>query len=103
MEKGLLTKDNAGRVVHKDGSPIRRLNGETFVQAIEREERPQLHLITISDELLYYNSDAESDNEEEYNDDVVFAIRGSNVYEVERPAKQIATKRKMVMDGVYPP
>ena len=36
---------------------------------------------------------------------MVFAIRGSEIksYEVERPAKQIATKRKMVIDGVYPP
>jgi len=37
----------------------------------------------------------ESDSEDE-EEDMVFAIRGNNVetYEVERPAKQIATKRK---------
>jgi len=42
----------------------------------------------------------ESDNEAE----AVYAIRGNDINrnEVERPAKQIATKRKLVMDGVVP-
>jgi len=103
--KGLITRDGSGRFVNKDGTTIRRINGETFVQAIEREQRPQSHFITIqSDEELYGESESEqyeSDNEAE----AVYAIRGNdiNTYEVERPAKQIATKRKLVMDGVYPP
>jgi hypothetical protein len=100
LSSGQVTKDIGGRIVKKDGSPIRRINGETIIQAFEREGRPQSHLITIQDLSDGYESDSEDEEE-----DMVFAIRGNNVetYEVERPAKQIATKRKMVMDGVYPP
>ncbi|KIM71157.1 hypothetical protein PILCRDRAFT_805321, partial [Piloderma croceum F 1598] len=97
LSRGLLTKDAGGRVVYKDGSPIRRVNGETFIQAYEREQKPQSHLVTV-----YESSDkSDSDDDEE----VVYAIRGADYdsFEVERPAKQIATKRKLVMDGVYPP
>jgi hypothetical protein len=103
MSKGLLTKDKGGRVVHKDGTPIRRLSGETIIQAYEREYRPVSHLITVRENDTYYNSDSEEDSEEV--EDYVYAIRGrdAETFEVERPAKQIATKRKMVMDGVYPP
>jgi hypothetical protein len=103
MSKGLLTKDKGGRVVHKDGTPIRRMSGETFIQAYEREARPVSHLITVRENDVYYESDNESDSEEA--EEYVYAIRGQDaeIFEVERPAKQIATKRKMVMDGVYPP
>jgi len=103
--KGLITRDGSGHIVNKDGTTIRRINGETFVQVIEHEQRPQTHFITIqSDEDLYGRSESEqykSDNEVE----AVYAIRGNdtNMYEVERLAKQIAMKCKMVMDGVYPP
>jgi hypothetical protein len=101
LSSGQITKDIGGRIVRKDGLPIRRINGETFIQALEREERPQSHLITIQDLSDGYESDSEDEEEE----DMVFAIREDDVevYEVERPAKQIATKRKMVMDGIYPP
>jgi len=97
LSRGLLTKDAGGRVVYKDGSPIRRVNGETFIQAYEREQRPQSHLVTVNE------SSEKSDSDED--EEVVYAIRGADydTFEVERPAKQIATKRKLVMDGVYPP
>ena len=103
INKGLLTKDKSGRIVHKDGTPIRRINGETFLQAYNREVRPISHLIMVQDNDEYYESDKESDRENE--EDFVYAIRGDKVetFEVERPAKQIATKRRMVIDGVYPP
>jgi len=100
LTKGLLAKDFAGRIVNKDGSPVRRMMGETFVQAIEREQRPQSHYITFQEK-----EDSERSESEGEDDDVVLAISGTdfNVFEVERPAKQIATKRKTVMEGVYPP
>ena len=100
LSNGQITKDIGGRIVKKDGSPIRRMNGETIIQAFEREERPQTHLITIQE----MSDHSENDNTDE-EDDVVLAIREDDVvtYEVERPAKQIAIKRKMVMDGIYPP
>src|SRR3984885_628269 len=100
LSNGQITKDMGGRIVKKDGSPIRRMNGETIIQAFEREERPQTHLITIQE----MSDHSENDNTDE-EDDVVLAIREDDVvtFEVERPAKQIAIKRKMVMDGIYPP
>jgi len=100
LSSGQVAKDIGGRIVRKDGSPIRRINGETIIQAFEREERPQAHLITVQD----FSDYSEGDSEDE-SDDVVYGIKGdeAETYEVERPAKQIATKRKMVMDGIYPP
>jgi len=100
LSSGQVAKDIGGRIVRKDGSPIRRINGETIIQAFEREERPQAHLITVQD----FSDYSEGDSEDESND-VVYGIKGdeAETYEVERPAKQIATKRKMVMDGIYPP
>jgi hypothetical protein len=86
----------------KDGLPIRRINGQTFIQALEWGREASItfdHNSRFDDE---YKSDSEDEEEEE---DMVFAIKGDDVeaYEVERPVKQIATKRKMVMDGIYPP
>src|SRR5882762_9388288 len=100
LTKGLLAKDFAGRIVNKDGSPVRRMMGETFVQAMEHEQRPQSHYITFQEK-----DDSERSESEGEDNDVVLAISGTdfNVFKVERPAKQIATKRKMVMEGVYPP
>jgi hypothetical protein len=102
ISNGQITKDIGGQIVRKDGLPIRCINGESFMQALEWEERPQSHLITIQDLSDEYESDSEDEEEEE---DMVFAIKGDDVeaYEVEWPAKQIATKWKMVMDGIYPP
>ena len=73
---GQITKDIGGRIVRKDGSPIRPISGETFIQALEREERPQSHLITIQDLSDGHESDSEEEEEEE---DMVFAIKGDNV------------------------
>jgi hypothetical protein len=43
-------------------------------------------------------------DDEDRNEDV-FAVRDANwgTYVAERPKKQIAAKKRMVMDGVYPP
>jgi hypothetical protein len=112
--KDLLAKDSGGRIVHKDGSPIRRMSNETYVQAYERERPPQSHLIMVasdsdsddeygSNEVIgndrYYDQEMESDVED------VFAVRdvGWETFVADRPEKKIAARQKMVMDGVYPP
>jgi hypothetical protein len=112
LGKGVLTRDHAGRVVHANGSPIRRIGRETFVEAFDRESRPVAHFVTVRD----YESESEtgeSDDKgpieaessyEEWRDDV-FVIRDieNAGYGVERPEKQITAKRKQVLEGVYPP
>src|SRR6202790_4034349 len=119
LEKGILAKDFAGRIVYKDGSPIKRRPDETYIQAYEREQRgqyPQSHFVMIandSDNEGYLSDTEEEDfkpNQEDIQDwysdhEDVFAIRdiNSQTYGVERPEKSIATRKKMVLDGVYPP
>lgn len=111
--KGELTRDNIGRVTHADGSMIRRQGNESIIEAYERErgERnpARSHLIMIAD------SDADQDDEwengyatdmgESEDDRGVFAIQDmwGESYGVERPERQIAAKRKQVLDGVYVP
>jgi len=114
MTKGIFSKDHAGRIIFGDGSPIWRNRDETFLQAYERLKRPSAHFVSIGnflDEELVEESDDpgyESDLEDEDNWDVmedVFAIRdiGNDAYAAERPEKQIAARKKQILEGVYPP
>jgi hypothetical protein len=117
ISQGILTRDQAGRVVYQDGSSIRRYSDETFIQAYEREQRVSSHYISIVND-HDQDSPLNSDNEvatdyQQYDSDVyydsdyedVFAIRdvGWRSYAADRPEKKIAARQKMVMDGVYPP
>jgi hypothetical protein len=110
LGKGVLTRDHGGRIIHKDGTAIRRFGGETYVQAIERENRPIASLITIANESIVSDYDEEWSDEYDEEDlyghnEGVFAIRDltNDSYEVERPEKQITARKKQVLDGVYPP
>jgi hypothetical protein len=82
--KSLLTKDKAGRIVHKDGTPIKRINGETFIQAYNQEVQPISHLITVQEDDKYYKSNNESDSK--IAEEFVYAIKGDSVetYKVEQ-------------------
>jgi len=118
IARGLLTRDSEGRIMYPDGSWIRRNYGETYLQAFERERASQSHLVMIDADTDYerFEEDIEEfDEEDQYvinqgyddedrNEDV-FAVRDANwrTYVAERPEKQIAAKKRMVMDGVYPP
>jgi len=110
IQQGVLTRDNAGRVVKKDGSGIRRIGTETFIEAIERERRPQSHLITVNEEnseISEYEDEQESETHKlfdiQYED--VYAIHDDRyqAYAADRGQTSIAAKRKEVLDGVYPP
>ena len=115
VDKGLLVKDIAGRIIYPDGSAIRRMPNETYAQAFEREQAPKTHLITIADN-QGYSSDSEDDwkpTEQSENSDWlddtdredVFAVQDVHwdSYGVDRPEKSIAAKKRTVMEGVYPP
>jgi hypothetical protein len=115
ISKNLLARDSGGRMVYGDGSPIRRLNNKTYIQAFERERPPQSHLIMVArdsdteDEYGSYDemigSDQYYDREDRSDVEDVFAIRdvGWETFVADRPEKKIAARQKMVMDGVYPP
>ena len=115
ISKDLLALDIAGRIVHKDGTPIWRMNNETYAQAIERERPPRSHLITVADKWDSedgFGSDDEIiegdrclDRESESDAEDVFAVRdvGWETFVADRPEKKIAARQKMIMEGVYPP
>jgi len=110
INQGVLTRDPTGRVVNSDGTGIRRIGNETFVEAVERERRPQSHLVTISNN--YFGNDSEEDSEldepceVEYED--VYVIQGNceeryDSYAADKTEKSTFARRREIMDGVYPP
>jgi hypothetical protein len=111
VNKGVLTRDGGGRIVKSDGSGIRRIGNETFIEAIDREQRPQSHLVTINngyhcDSSTESEDDSESDSEAieiEYED--VYVIQGDKyeTYAADKTEKRSTAKRREVLDGVYPP
>jgi len=60
--QGILTRDQAGRVVYQDGSLFERYSDETFIQAYEREQRVSSHYISIVND-HDQDSPLNSDNE----------------------------------------
>lgn len=111
VNKGTLTRDSSGRIVKSDGSAIQRVGNETFVEAIEREQRPQSHLVTINN-AYYGESSTESDEDSESNDesieikyDDVYVIQGNkyDAYAADKTEKRSTAKRREVLEGVYPP
>jgi hypothetical protein len=116
IDRDIFAKDQAGRIVYKDGSQVRRLRDETYIQAYEREQKPSSHLIMVADDSDLDSQLSEDDSDEEglaYNQELfmdsghedVFAIHdvGWRSHFADRPEKKIAAKQKMVLDGVYPP
>src|SRR6202044_2434343 len=61
--RDILARDNGGRIVYKDGTTIRRMANETYVQAYEREQRPKSHLITIASDSDDSDLDSDDNNE----------------------------------------
>ena len=122
VERDVLIWDIAGKLVYKDGSPIRRMYDETYIRAVERAQAPQSNFVTIEGETdgefgyMESESDDESDGENYGNEDEgydrwedaredVFAIQeaGWRSWFADRPEKKIAAKKRMVIEGVYPP
>jgi len=90
---------------------------ETYLQAYERDQRPQSHLITVSDDWEEVSeplasSESERENDEwvdrdwldETDREDVFAIRNIDwTFAADRPERSIAARKREVLDGVYPP
>ncbi|KIM72647.1 hypothetical protein PILCRDRAFT_15952 [Piloderma croceum F 1598] len=89
VSKGVLARDRGGQIMKADGSAIRRIGSETFIDAVEWEKQPQSHLVTINEGFCDDSStgsegDSDSDNEK-------LEIKYEDVY------------RKEVLDGIYLP
>lgn len=108
IRHGELTKDRAGRITRPNGSWIRKIGDEMLLQALSREGKVQAHFVVASE-----NESGRSEAKTKYelkpadlgSDDEsggVFAVRDFS-FATDRPEKQIAAKRKQVLEGVYPP
>ncbi|KAH9846567.1 hypothetical protein C2E23DRAFT_684497, partial [Lenzites betulinus] len=89
ISKGQVLRDYRGRITNKDGQLIRRNDGETIVQAIERV-LPKVNFIAYGGPLEEEDNDEELEVEEA---DVM-------VYPVERSQKNVRPYRKQAFDGV---
>lgn len=90
INKGVVRRDNMGRIVMADSSPIRRNGTEPIVHAVQkRQEAVQTNLIT-SPEVFYYSSDSDSESD-------IFVLPA------ERTPKSTKEARKVHFEGVFPP
>lgn len=107
LAKGQLMRDRAtGRWLHGNGNWIQKRPGENLLQALRRSDHIQTHYISTFSE-SEYELDKELDEDrlfEDTNNDIedIFAVQDFT-FAVDRPEKQIAAKRRQVLDGVYPP
>lgn len=89
INSGTLIRDQSGRVVYHDGTIVRREQGETIIQAANRQSNAngQSHFITLEEVMSeYYISEAEAD-----------------VMAAQKQPKIITKTRKEVFDGVLLP
>jgi len=75
LEKGILANDFAGRIVYKDGSPIKCRPDETYIQAYEHKQCGQYlksHFVMIADDPDNegYLSDTEEEDFEPIQEDI---------------------------------
>lgn len=101
MKKGHVMRDYRGRYIRSDGSPIRRNQDETWVQAIRRMI-PGVHFISYGgrinpeDEEPLLQAEEDGEEEEEETADVM-------VYPVERSQRETRSYRRQAFDGVKTP
>ena len=98
ITQGVIMKDANGKLVMKDGSRIIKMTTETFVDAIEKTDKPRANLIiTEIPDTPSANHWINPDSEEE-NDayPVSSNTRSTN-------SKGAPKKTREVLDGVYPP
>ncbi len=97
LGRGILSKDNSGKLIMKDGSRIYRKNGEPICDAADRLWKPQVNFITYTAQIR-----PEEDSHDEYEE----SEGGDSEYEiypVTRSQKSITERRKEVFDGVHVP
>ncbi|KAJ3019325.1 hypothetical protein NUW54_g112 [Trametes sanguinea] len=94
LRKGYIARDNSGRIVQPDGSPLQRQFNENWVQAAKRI-MPTVNFVSYGGPAV--ETAEESDVEECVEDAEVL------VYPVERSQRETRSYRKQVFDGVKAP
>ena len=89
VRTGALARDDYGRITFSDGTIVRRLPGESIVQAVSRSHSAEVHFIEALAYADYYQSDSDEP--------------GIEVFAVEKEPKMINKARKEVFDGVGVP
>jgi hypothetical protein len=111
ISAGTILRDTSGRIILKDGSYIRRMPEENFIEAINRllgeRKTGQSHYYVLQQSIEEpVPSDLECDfygiPGADYESEVVDEEE-AYVMEAERSQRKIKTARKEVLDGVYPP
>ena len=106
ISTGTILRDTSGRIILKDGTFIRRLPGESFVQAIERltAEKSKSHFFALNSDFSQSESEEEEaymipalDSEAEEQDEDI------QIMPVERSLPKSKAARKDALQGVYPP
>ncbi|KDQ63995.1 hypothetical protein JAAARDRAFT_116940, partial [Jaapia argillacea MUCL 33604] len=93
LTKGIVTKDEAGRIMMMDGTRICQEDGESIVAAVE-QMKPSVNFISYS--LGADKADKTGDKSDDEGDKM-------GVYPVLHSQKIAGTKRREILDGVYPP
>ncbi|KAI0632636.1 hypothetical protein C8Q77DRAFT_1058494, partial [Trametes polyzona] len=93
LNRGLVMRDFHGRLVRGDGGPLRRIHGETWVDAIRRDV-PGVHFISYGGRI--HEAEEEDNLETDGPADVM-------VYPVERSQRETRSYRKQAFDGVRVP
>ena len=123
IRNGAIIRDAEGKLLHSDGSFIRRQVGEAFIDAVlrhqaERARNMQSHFYTVQQSYAdYYQSDSDDDDDNDedeayepgtyvmqgYEDDSSDDSDEAYVMPAERSQQRISTARKQALDGVYLP
>ena len=94
LRSGTLMRDQGGRITVRDGSVVRREQGETIIEAAGKRQGKQSHFFTMgaSEITEYYQSDEEDEYE-----------RRVEVLAAEHQPRLIHKTRKEIFDGVLMP
>ncbi|KDQ51928.1 hypothetical protein JAAARDRAFT_82844, partial [Jaapia argillacea MUCL 33604] len=96
LMKGIITKDETGRIIMMDRTRIRQEDGESIMATVERM-KPRANFVAYRMDLNESNEGDESEGEDR--------TRGESrgMYPVLQSQKTTQGKRIEVLDGVYPP
>ncbi|KAK7686651.1 hypothetical protein QCA50_010251 [Cerrena zonata] len=97
VSKGVLSKDNSGKLVMADGSFIRRMMNESFVEAAERLRPVQSNYISVVEPKVDgYDSDSmDSDTDSDSDSD-------RQVFIATRSQARTTRSKKLGSDDMYP-
>jgi hypothetical protein len=100
INKGVLRKDQGGRITDKNGQRIPKGFDETFIQAIKRINDGQTHYISMA---MDDTEDSQTDYYMTEGDDTDSDEEDNHVMAAERVPKKSTNARREIFDGVHMP